>query len=227
MDGGPVSWPIIHRHSACTITITPYDVQGTPLPTSTLSIPGKAKYVGTVTGLGLPAQTAWFQIDSTSPLSGFELISSNDFEQLAGYAGNGGTGAKAGVFAKIEKYGWTTIALVNTESTTATVTLTAYADNGTPVATTQPFYIGSHAKMVNSAEGFFTSQNITNATYIAYTSDRNMVGLQLNGTLTGRCSTGCLCSPVPSHRLCATIPNGGFESGRTVWTNILPLEGFL
>ena len=166
---------------ACTITITPYNAQGTSLTPSTLSIPGKAKYVGTVTGLGLPAQTAWFKIDSTRPLSGFELIGTNDFEQLAGYAGNGGTGAKAGVFAKIEKYGWTTIALVNTENSTASVTLTAYTDNGTAVASTQ-LSIGSHAKMANSAEGFF-SQNITNATYIAYTSDRNMVGLQLNGSM--------------------------------------------
>ena len=40
---------------------------GDPLSPSTLSIPGKAKYIGTVTGLGLPAQTAWFRIDSTAP----------------------------------------------------------------------------------------------------------------------------------------------------------------
>ena len=169
--------------SASTITVTPYDVQGNPLATSTLPIAAKAKYVGTIATLGLPAQTAWFRIDSTIPLSGFELIGSNDFEQLAGYNGNGGTGAKAGVFAKIEKSGWTTIALVNTESSTASITLTAYTYDGTVVASTV-LTIGSFAKIVNSAEGFF-SPSISNAAYIAYSSDRNLVGLQLNGSADG------------------------------------------
>jgi hypothetical protein len=164
----------------CTITITPYTAQGTPLPVSTLSLAGKAKYVGTVTGLGLPAQTAWFRIDSTSPLSGFELISTNDFEQLAAYAGNGGTGARAGVFAKIEKYGWTSFALVNTENSAATVTLIAYTDAGTAVAS-KVLMIGSYAKLLDSPEGLFP-QDLSSATYIAYTSDKNLVGFQLNGS---------------------------------------------
>ena len=167
----------------CTITITPYNVQGTALSSSSLSIPGKSKYVGFVAALGLPAQTAWFKIDSTTPLSGFELIGTDDYELLAGYAGNGGTGAKAGVFAKIEKSGRTTIALVNTESSTASITLTAYTDAGTAVASTA-LTIGGYAKTVDSAEGFF-SPSITNATYITYSSDRNLVGLQLNGSLDG------------------------------------------
>ena len=52
--------------SACTITITPYNAEGTPLTSSTLSIAGKGKYIGTVAELGLPAKTAWFKIDSTT-----------------------------------------------------------------------------------------------------------------------------------------------------------------
>ena len=68
-----------------------------------------------MTELGLPAQTAWFRIDSTRPLTGFEFFRTVDGNQLAAYAGGGGTGTKAGVFAKIEKNGWTGIAFVNTE----------------------------------------------------------------------------------------------------------------
>ena len=41
--------------------------------------------------------------------------------------------------------------------------------------------VGGHAKVVNPAEAIF-SQDIRNATYIAYSSDRNVVGFQLNGT---------------------------------------------
>ncbi len=145
--------------SACTITITPYSAQGTLLSPSTLSIAGKGKYIGAVAELGLPAQTAWFKIDSTQPLTGFELFGTVDGNQLAAYAGGGGTGAKAGVFAKIEKNGWTGIAFVNTEDSAASVTLTAYNDNGTVVAT-QVLPVGGHAKVVNNPETIF-SQDIS------------------------------------------------------------------
>jgi len=167
--------------SDCTITITPYSAQGDSLPSSTLSIPGKGKYIGAVADLGLPAQTAWFKITSTSPITGFELFGTTAGNQLAAYAGGGGAGAKAGVFAKIEKNGWTGIAFVNTEATAASVTLTAYNDAGAVVAT-QVLAVGVHAKVVNNPEWIF-SQDISSATYIAYSSDRNVVGFQLNGSL--------------------------------------------
>ncbi|PIP06222.1 MAG: hypothetical protein COX52_08070 [Syntrophobacterales bacterium CG23_combo_of_CG06-09_8_20_14_all_48_27] len=44
--------------------------------------------------------------------------------------------------------------------------------------------VGGHAKVVNLAEAIF-SQDISGATYIAYSSDRNVVGFQLNGTSDG------------------------------------------
>ena len=169
--------------SACTITITPYSVQGTPLSTLTRPLAGKEKYIGLVSELGLPDQTAWFKIDSTRPLTGFELFGSADGSRVAAYAGGGGTGTMEGVFPKIEKNGWTGIAFVNTEDSTASVTLTAYKDDGSVVAT-QALFVGGHAKVVNLADAIF-SQDIRSATYIAYSSDRNVVGFQLNGTSDG------------------------------------------
>ncbi len=166
--------------SACTITVTPYSAEGTLLPPSTLSIAGKGKHIGTVAALDLPTHTAWFKIDSTRPLSGFELFGSVDGNEIAAYAGGGGTGAKTGVFAKIEKKGWTGIAFVNAEAGTASVTLTAYRDDGSAVAT-RMLSVSGHAKVVNLAEAIF-SQDISGATYIAYSSDRNVVGFQINGT---------------------------------------------
>ena len=74
------------------------------------------------------------------PITGFELFSTTDGNQLAAYAGGGGTGARVGVFSKIEKNGGSTgIAFVNTEATAASVTLTAYHDNGNAVGTPQVF----------------------------------------------------------------------------------------
>jgi hypothetical protein len=167
--------------SPCTITITPYDAEGTPLAHSTSSIEGKERYIGAFPALGLPAETAWFEIDSTQqPLSGFELFGTVDGNQLAAYAGEGATGAKTGIFPKIEKNGWTGIAFVNTEAAEASVTLTAYRDDGTPAAI-QALAVRGHAKEIKLAEDLFV-QDISGATYIAYSSDRNVVGFQLNGS---------------------------------------------
>jgi rhodanese-related sulfurtransferase len=168
--------------SEATITITPYSEQGSSLTALTRSIPGKGKYIGAVSDLDLDAQTAWFKIDSPQPLSGFELFGTADGNQLAAYAGGSGP-AKAGVFANIEKNGWTGIAFVNTEGAKASVILTAYDDNGALVAT-EALSVGGFAKVVNNPELIFT-QDIGNATHIAYTSDKNVVGFQLNGSSDG------------------------------------------
>ena len=165
------------------LTITPYSAQGLPLPSLTHSLAGQEKYIGTPATLGLPAETAWFRIDSSLPLTGFELFGTIDNQQLAAYAAGGGAGAKAGVFAKIEKPGSTSITFVNTEDGAASVTLTAYRDDGTAVAVST-LAVGGHAKEVRLAEALF-AQDIGSATYIAYTSDRNVVGLQLNASADG------------------------------------------
>ncbi len=147
-------------------------------------IEGKKIYIGAVADLGLPDQKAWFKITSTSPITGFELFGTTDGRQIAAYAEKSGAGAKAGVFAKIEKNGgWTGIAFVNTEDTEASVTLTAHTDEGTLVAS-QLLPVPGHAKVVNYVEALF-SQNISSATYIAYSSGRNVVGFQLNGSSDG------------------------------------------
>jgi hypothetical protein len=170
--------------TACDITITPYSEDGDELTPTTLEIAGKEKYIGVVKNLDLPDDTAWFKIDATLPLSGFELFGTLDEKQLAAYAEGSGTGAKAGIFAKIEKSGWTGIAFVNTESTAASVTLTAYNNGGTALAT-QTISVGGYAKVVSVAENIFSPQSISNATYIAFSSNRNVVGFQLNGSTDG------------------------------------------
>ena len=175
--------------AGCSITITPYSETGTVLPTSTIPISGKEKYIGVVKNLGLDEQTAWFKIDSTRPLSGFELFGTNNGKLLAAYAEGSGGGAKQGVFPKIEKTGWTGIAFVNTEGGAASVTLTAYNDSGTAIAT-DTISVGGHAKVVNMVERIFEPQSINNATYVTFVSDKNVVGFQLNGSSDGKMLDG-------------------------------------
>jgi photosystem II stability/assembly factor-like uncharacterized protein len=196
------------------ITITSYSAEGTCLSSNYLSVTGH-KYIGTVVDLGFPDQTAWFKIDSMQGIDGFELFGAVDGNRLAAYAGRGGDGAMSGVFPKIEKNGWTEIVFINTEDSEATITMTAYNDNGGTVAT-QALTVNGHTKAVNRAEAIF-SQDITGATYIVYSSDREVVGFQFNESSDGTMLDGL-----------SALPGGGSpnpSSSATSWQQIAGPEG--
>jgi len=165
--------------ASCNLTITPFSESGTSLTPQTIPLAGKEKYIGTAKMLNFPEGTAWFKIDASSPITGFELFGTNDGKQLGGYTGVGISGTD-GVFAKIEKDGWTGIAFVNIENSPATVTITAYDDSSSVIAT-ETLNINAYEKVVDVAPNLF-SQDISNATYISYSSDGDVVGFQLNGS---------------------------------------------
>ncbi len=119
--------------SPCEITVTPYTADGTSLATQTRTIEAKGKYFGTIADLNLPENTSWFQIAASTSITGFELFGTNNGNQLGGYTAVN-INRNEGVFPKIEKDGWTGIAFVNIENSTANVTLTAYDDSGSSVA---------------------------------------------------------------------------------------------
>lgn len=171
------------------LTITPFSEEGNMLAGSTISIAAKDKYIGLVRNLNLPDQTAWFRITATQPLVGFELFSTLDGKQLAAYAEGNGGGSKQGVFPKIDQDGWTGVAFVNTEGYPANVTLTAYRNDGLNVATAT-IRVNGHAKVVKMAENIFSNSNISIASYIGFTSDRRVVGFQLNGSSDGKMLDG-------------------------------------
>ncbi len=165
---------------ANTITITPYSGEGTTLAPVTRSLAAQEKFIGTISDLGLPAGTGWFRIDSVQGITGLEIFGTADGKGIAAYAGGDEAGAKEGLFPKIEKSGWTGIAFVNTEDTEASVTMTACNDHGTAIAT-RTLTVGGHAKKAGPAEALFP-EDISGATYIAYASDRKLVGFQINGS---------------------------------------------
>jgi len=165
--------------SACALTITPYRADGTVLTPITRSLAGKEKLSLVASGLGLPADTGWVEINATTAITGFALIGTADWNQVGGFYGIGAK-KKEGVFAKVEENGgWSYFTLANSEDSTASVTLTAYDDSGTQVASTT-FTLNAHGKTENTAQGFFPNQSISMATYLAYSSDKDLVGLQLN-----------------------------------------------
>jgi hypothetical protein len=164
------------------ITVTSYSNTGTALMTSDpITIDPNGKYIGAVgqDPLDFPSETAWLKIDSNNPISGFELFGTQSGYQLGGYTGVD-INSREGVFAKIENNGWTGIAFVNIGASEASITLTAYNDSGASIAT-QPITLSSYAKEVEQPMNIF-SQDISSATYITYSSDKDIVAFQLNGS---------------------------------------------
>ncbi len=203
---------------ASVLTITPYTMNGTALVPQTvgprtITLPGREKYIGTAAELSFPEGTEWFEISASRPVSGFELVGSTNGRQLAGYSGVNING-KSGVFAKREmpSNGWTGIAFVNAENSVATVTLTAYGNDGGPV-TSETITLNPHQKIVVSAETLFAT-DIGAATCISYSSDREIVGFQLNGS-----NGGMLLDGLPAM---TSVKNGA----DTIWYKDIDGDGY-
>ena len=165
--------------SACNLTITPFKADGISFAPRYCSIDAMSQYVGTAAGLGLPSETAWLQIEGTSPLAGFELFGTKNGRQLAGYSGIG-ISRKKGVFPKYMNSGWTGIAFVNIEKDRAAILLTAYDDSGS-VLSTETLQLDGYSKVVGLPQNIF-SGNIIGATYLKFSSDKELAAFQLNGS---------------------------------------------
>ncbi len=161
------------------LTITPYDINGSAQETQNITLPGTSNRVDTASSFAFPSNTAWFKISSSGPITGFELFGTLDNTRLAGYTGVG-LAQTSGVFAKIEKQGWTGVAFINIASSVAMVTLKAYDDNGYQV-TSRTITLNPFQKTVKQAADFFFT-NISSATYLSYSANQKIVAFQLNGS---------------------------------------------
>ena len=163
------------------LTISPYTVNGSPLPVKRTTLLPFARYWGTMSMLDLTPETAWLKLESASGVSGFELFGTSDNLRLAGYSGVGISGSD-GILANLEKDGWTGVALVNLEATRSTVQLKAYNDSGKLIAASETIVLQAHEKKVQTAARFFTT-SLDGATYITYATDGNeLVAFQLNNS---------------------------------------------
>lgn len=167
-----------------TVEFIPYDAAGNRLtPSIFQNIGANAKAVYNVADMGLPAGSAWLRVQAQSPITGFELFGTLDGRQLGGYTGVN-IAKSTGVFPKIERTGgWTGIALVNPNSTSTSVTLTAFNDAGNVIAS-ETINLLPNQKIVDLVEEVFF-QNISAATYVKYEASNNLVGFQLNGSADG------------------------------------------
>lgn len=159
------------------LAIIGYDRNGNQTDATTETV---AAFGNKVFATTFSFSTAWFTVQSTQPVTGFELFGTDDGNQLAGYSVVN-LATTSGVFPKLERSGWTGIAVVNVGEGPATITLEARNDSGSVVAS-RVLTLEPKAKEVLLAENFFPGQNMGSATYVRFTSDQPVVGFQLNGS---------------------------------------------
>ena len=162
------------------LEITPYTDTGNPLDRLYMDIPSEEKYIGTAKSLNLPGETAWLKIDSSLPINGFELFGTTDEKALAGYSVVN-ISRREGVFPKLDQMGATGLAFVNTTDAIANVVLAVYDDDGFKVAETS-FRLAGYGKIVGQANNFFGDLFLSAGTYLKFSSDKDLVGFQLNSS---------------------------------------------
>ncbi|MFO7839985.1 MAG: hypothetical protein R6X08_10880, partial [Desulfosalsimonadaceae bacterium] len=171
------------------LTITPYKEDGTPLGEFSESIPAGEKYLTNAEKSELPEDAAWFKIDSTRPLSGFELFCGSSPARLGGYSAVD-IKRQQGVFPKLAQQGWTGIAFVNTADSRADVTLRLYKDDGSQVnQTTITKQLDPHEKVVQTGQDLFGAA-AADGDYIGFSADNDVVGFQLNSSANNRMLDG-------------------------------------
>jgi len=86
-----------------------------------------------------------------------------------------------GWFPKIEQDGgWTGVAFVNIEPETANVTLRAFDDNGTEIAS-QPIPVPAGKKIVGMVDQVFQT-DVRRARYFRFRSDRKVLGFTVSAS---------------------------------------------
>ena len=161
------------------VSIKPRTALGEALTQKTIRIEGGGQDSGVVDKMNFPAQTAWLELISSGPVSGFELFGDRSGKTLAGYTGVGIEETR-GVFPDLEKDGATGIALINPGAAPTVVELRAIDDFGNTVGETR-VELGAFEKTVGTARKMFET-SIAEATFIIYEAQTAVVGFQLNAS---------------------------------------------
>jgi hypothetical protein len=161
------------------ITVTTYTGSGNMLESSMMTLGGYENYVRSWTRTGMSQDAEWCKMEGSAALTGFLAFFQKMNDQAS--AINTLDAAKmSGIFPKVETRGWTELVLLNVGSGEAEVSLSAYDDPGIMVAS-DSVMINPGAKVVGMAEDLFLD-DISAATYITFSSDHPIVGLQQNGS---------------------------------------------
>jgi hypothetical protein len=104
-----------------------------------------------------------------------------------------GGGTTTGWFTKIEQDGWTGIAFVNIETSSATVSLSAMDANGSQVASAT-LTLAPGKKIVGMIPDLLKG-DLNRAKYVKYDSDKLLLGFTVSGSNDGQALDGLHCLP--------------------------------
>jgi hypothetical protein len=133
---------------------------------------------------------------------------------------------RGGIFPKVvdpppydDDADYTGIAFVNIEEEEATVDLTVYDDSGVPIAPPRTVTLPGHGKEVKVVGDLFSDDtDLSAATYIRYSSDRELIGFQMNGSMDGMLLDGLEALKVDPVTVHIDLPEYGstFDMGETI-----------
>lgn len=124
----------------------------------------------------------WMRVTADQPISAAGLTVSSD-----SFAGIDVMDAamKNGIFPKLDKDGWNVVVLVNVEEEAAQVTMKAVDDDGV-IVSSRPINIAKHQQRIFTNDAltslFGNATNYQNTTHLRFISNRNIVGVQFNGS---------------------------------------------
>jgi len=153
-----------------------FTASGQLIAVEVIELNGHGKYV---TPLNLATEAAWFAIDASQPVSGFQLFGQQTRDQLAGTSVVN-VATRQGVFPRLEPSGWTGLVLVNAGQQASQVSLHARDADGAPQGFVQ-LTLAPGQKWVGLATELFAGQDIDEASHISFTADTELHGFQLNG----------------------------------------------
>jgi hypothetical protein len=154
---------------------------GDPMESLSIEIPpGSHKEVMVETSYRNPADIAYIAFRSDSGfIAGYTRFKEpGDSVSLAAKSA-----ATEGWFPRMELNGYTGLALVNVSNSNATVTLTAYDENGGMIER-QVLVVPAQNRLAALTSQLFHG-DISNARYFAFTSDRKVVAFAVNGSRDG------------------------------------------
>lgn len=170
------------------ITVTAFGSTGSALASNRLSLAAGARYFGGPGGLvggTLPSGSAYLQVSANQKLIGYDLFRTTDNRVITGVKA-AATGLRTFYFSHVAANStwWTGLVLVNRAARSASVTMTAYDQNGTSLGTAQNFTaIGGGAKKVDVVENFFSDGSLpTGTAWLKVEASQLLVGFELFGT---------------------------------------------
>jgi len=184
--------------ASATITVTPFDAEGTQLETSTFSLAAGKKYVNLVqgfwtdNGLEYPTATAWLKVTSDNPITGFALFglmsgdpeADNYVDDLAAIEPIMDYSSELMfpyvIYSSSENSQWSGIGLINAGNENAQVTLTGYNAHG-EVAGTSTLTLNAKQKLVKLVDGSLITNLSKDVKWIKVTSDKPIAGFELFG----------------------------------------------